>query len=52
MKKNEKVDEGFLVARFRSIARMAPHILDVVSAALGGPLGSYGSRSEEGKTRN
>jgi hypothetical protein len=41
-KKNEKVDEGFLASRFRNIARMAPDILDVVSAALGGPLAVMG----------
>jgi hypothetical protein len=41
-KKNEKVDEDFLARRFRSIARMAPDILDVVVATLGNPLAGLG----------
>ena len=41
-KKNEKVDEDFLTRRFRSIARMAPDILDVVVATLGNPLAGLG----------
>ena len=38
---HENVDEGFLVRRFRNIARMAPDILDVVLATLGNPLAGY-----------
>lgn len=41
-KKNEKVDEGFLARRFRNIARMAPDILEVAVATLGGPLAGLG----------
>ncbi len=40
--KNEKVDEGFLLHRFRNIARMAPDVLDVVVATLGNPLAGLG----------
>jgi hypothetical protein len=40
--KNEKVDEGFLLRRFRNIARMAPDVLDVVVATLGNPLAGLG----------
>jgi hypothetical protein len=40
--KNEKVDEGVLLRRFRSIARMAPDILDVVVATLVNPLAGLG----------
>jgi len=40
--KNEKMDEGFLARRFRSIARMAPDVLDVVVATLGNPLAGLG----------
>ena len=42
VKKNEKVDEGFLLRRFRNIARMAPDVLDVVVATLGSPLAGLG----------
>lgn len=42
VKKNEKVDEGFLSKRFRNIARMAPDILDVMVASLGNPLAGLG----------
>lgn len=42
VKKNEKVDEGFLSRRFRNIARMAPDVLDVVVATLGNPLAGLG----------
>ena len=41
-KKNEKVDEGFMMRRFRNIARMAPDVLDVVVATLGNPLAGLG----------
>jgi len=41
-KKNEKADEGFLARRFRNIARMAPDILEVAVATLGGPLAGLG----------
>jgi hypothetical protein len=37
VKKNAKIDESFLSRRFRNIARMAPDILDVVTAALANP---------------
>ncbi len=40
--KKQKIDEGFLASHFRSIARMAPDILDVVVAALANPLGGLG----------
>ncbi len=40
--KNEKVEESFLSRRFRSIARMAPDILDVVVASIGSPLAGLG----------
>jgi hypothetical protein len=40
--KNEKVDEGFLSRRFRSIARMAPDMLDVILATLGNPVAGLG----------
>jgi hypothetical protein len=40
--KNEKVDEGFLSRRFRSIARMAPDVLDLVVAMLANPLAGLG----------
>jgi hypothetical protein len=36
--KDEKVDEGFILFRFRNIARMAPDILDLVAAMLANPL--------------
>jgi len=42
VKKNEKLDEGFLSQRFRNIARMAPDMLDVVVATLGNPLAGLG----------
>lgn len=35
--KNEKVNEGFLLHRFRNIARMGPDILDVVIRTLANP---------------
>ncbi len=41
-KENKKVDESFLVRRFRNIARMAPDILDVVVAMLANPLAGLG----------
>lgn len=41
-KQNKPIDVGFLAQRFRSIARMAPDILDVVVATLGGPLAGMG----------
>lgn len=41
-KKNEKVDESFLSRRFRNIARMAPDVLDVVTATLVNPLAGLG----------
>ncbi len=41
-KKNKKVNEGFLLRRFRNIARMSPDVLDVVIATLGNPLGGLG----------
>lgn len=37
-----KVEENFLLKKFRSIARMAPDILDVVIASLGSPLAGLG----------
>jgi hypothetical protein len=40
--KNEKVNEGFLLRRFRNIARMAPDMLDVIVATLGNPLAGLG----------
>jgi hypothetical protein len=39
---NEKVNEAFLLRRFRNIARMAPDILDVVIATLDSPLVGLG----------
>lgn len=39
---NEEIDESFLTRRFRSIAKMAPDILDVVVATLGNPLAGMG----------
>lgn len=42
VKKNEKVDEGFLARRFRNIARMAPDVLDVIVATLANPLAGLG----------
>ena len=42
VQKNEKIDESFLARRFRSIAKMAPDILDVVVATLGNPLAGLG----------
>jgi hypothetical protein len=41
-KQNQPISESFLAQRFRSIARMAPDILDVVVATLGGPLTGMG----------
>lgn len=40
--KNEKVDEEFLSQRFRSIARVAPEILDNIVGTLGKPLAGLG----------
>jgi|SRR5687768_15254608 len=40
--KNEKVEEGFLLRRFRNIARMAPDLLDVIVATLANPLAGLG----------
>jgi hypothetical protein len=40
--KKENVDEGFLLRRFRNIARMAPDLLDVVVATLANPLAGLG----------
>jgi len=45
--KNEKVDEGFLVRRFRNIARMAPDLLDVIVATLGSSLAGLGVASKK-----
>lgn len=42
VKENEKIDETFLARRFRSIAKMAPDILDVVVATVGNPLAGLG----------
>jgi cell division septum initiation protein DivIVA len=42
VKKNEKVNEGFLSRRFRNIARMAPDMLDVIVATLANPLAGLG----------
>ncbi len=42
VQKKDKVDEGFLSRRFRNIARMAPDVLDVVTATLGNPLAGLG----------
>ena len=42
VQKNEKVDESFLVRRFRNIARMAPDVLDVIVATLANPLAGLG----------
>jgi hypothetical protein len=36
------LDESFLTRRFRSIARMAPDILDVIVATIANPLGGMG----------
>ena len=36
------LDESFLTRRFRSIARMAPDILDVIVATIANPLGGVG----------
>jgi hypothetical protein len=40
--KKEDVDEGFVLRRFRNIARMAPDLLDVVVATLANPLAGLG----------
>ena len=40
--KSDLVDEGFVSRRFRNIARMAPDILEMVVATLGGPLAGLG----------
>ncbi|MBL8061660.1 MAG: toll/interleukin-1 receptor domain-containing protein [Anaerolineales bacterium] len=42
VEKNEKVEESFVSRKFRSIARMAPDILDVVIATIGNPLAGLG----------
>jgi hypothetical protein len=42
VEKKENLDESFLLRRFKSIARMAPDILDVVVATLANPLGGLG----------
>jgi hypothetical protein len=42
VKKNAPVDESFLSRKFRSIARMAPDVLDVIVATLGNPLAGLG----------
>lgn len=42
LEKNGKVDESFVLRRFRNIARMAPDVLDVVVAALANPLAGLG----------
>jgi hypothetical protein len=38
----KKIDQGFLAERFRSIAQMAPDILDVIIASLGNPAAVMG----------
>lgn len=40
--KNEKVDEGFLLHRFRNIARVVPNLLDVIVTTLANPLAGLG----------
>ena len=40
--KGDKADEGFLARRLRNLRRMAPDILDVMIASMGGP-GSAGT---------
>jgi hypothetical protein len=45
--KNEKVDEGFLLRRFRYIARTAPDLLDLVVATLGNPLAGLGVMAQK-----
>jgi hypothetical protein len=42
VEKKETLEENFLLRRFKSIARMAPDILDVVVASLANPLGGLG----------
>lgn len=42
VEKHEEVEESFLSRKFRSIARMAPDILDVVLATIGNPLAGLG----------
>ena len=42
IEKQEKVEENFLSRKFRTIARMAPDILDVVIATIGNPLAGLG----------
>ena len=42
VQKNEKIDEGLLSRRFRSIARMAPDVLDMIVATLANPLAGLG----------
>ena len=41
--KKKELDEGFLSRRFRNIARMAPDIVDVISATLANPLAGLGA---------
>ena len=36
--KGDKADEGFLARRLRNLRRMAPDILDVMIASMGGPV--------------
>ena len=38
----EQVDEGFLLRRFRNLARMAPDLLEVVVATLANPVVGLG----------
>ena len=42
VKKNEPVNESLLSRKFRSIARMAPDMLEVLVATLGNPLMGIG----------
>lgn len=42
LKKGDAADEGFLARRLRNIRRMAPDILDVILAAMGGPAPGFG----------
>ena len=42
VEKKEEVEEGFLLRRFRNIARMAPDLLDVIVATLANPLAGLG----------
>ncbi len=40
--KGEQADEGFLARRLRNIRRIAPDILDVVTATLANPVAGFG----------